>query len=82
MSSSGCPSMMMMMMCAISSIEVLHSSAGKRYGLLVPGVDLPCTCHQEYDPAEGHEDSHARECSYSVLPETCSDSFLPPILSR
>ena len=57
----------------ISSIEVLHSSAGSR---------PTSTCHQEYDPAEGHEDSHACECSYTVLPETCSDSFLPPILSR
>ena len=35
---------MMMMMCAISSIEVLHSSASKSYGLLVPVVDLHCTC--------------------------------------
>ena len=52
-----------MRMCAISSIEVVHSSAGSTCR------PTKATCHQEYDPAEDHVDSHARECSYTVLPE-------------
>ena len=78
---------MMMMMCAISSIEVLHSSACRQVLWTLgagsrPTLYIVHVIRNHDDPAEGHEHRHARECSYSVLPETCSDSFLPPILSR